>query len=158
MNDLVEEDGTVIEDTDDWFAQDLDGNVWYCGEIAQDFETFEGDAPEELELVDIGGSWKAGREGAKPGILVPAAPEVGDVHRNEVALGEAEDVIEVVSLAGTQTVAAAACAGTCLVVREFTPLEPDMEEETYYAPGVGVILEIDLETGHRAELIEFGQL
>ncbi len=158
VNDVVEEDGAVIEDTDDWFAQDLAGNVWYCGEIAQDFETFEGDAPEELELVDIGGSWKAGREGAKPGILVPAEPEVGDVHRNEVALGEAEDVIEVVSLAGTETVPAAACAGTCLVVREFTPLEPDVEEETYYAPGVGVILEIDLETGDRAELVEFGQL
>jgi hypothetical protein len=67
VNDLVEEDGAPVEDTDDWYAQDLDGNVWYCGEIAKNFELFEGDDPEEAELVDIDGSWKAGRDGAQPG-------------------------------------------------------------------------------------------
>jgi hypothetical protein len=158
VNDVVEEDGVVIEDTDDWLAQDLDGNVWYCGEIAQDFETFEGDVPEELELVDIGGSWKAGRDGAEAGILVPASPEVGAVHRNEVALGEAEDVIEILSVEGTEAALAAACTGDCLVTRDFSPLEPDAEEEKYYAPGVGVIVERVVETDDRAELIEFGQL
>ncbi len=65
VNDVVEEDGEVIEDTDDWYAQDLAGNVWYCGEIAQNFETFEGNDPEEPELVDIEGSFKAGRDGAR---------------------------------------------------------------------------------------------
>ena len=154
VNDVVGEDGEVIEDTDDWYAQDLDGNVWYCGEIAQEFETFEGDDPEQPELVELEGSWKAGRDGSEAGILVPGEPEVGDVIRNEVALGEAEDVIEILSLEGTEAVAAAACAGDCLVVLELTPLEPDAEEETYYAPGIGVILEIDLETGDRFELIE----
>ncbi len=155
VNDVVEEDGEVIEDTDDWFAQDLDGNVWYCGEIARDFEYFEGDEPEVGELVTIEGSWKAGREGAKAGILVPADPEVGDVIRNEVLYGEAEDVIEVLNLAGGESVPAADCDGMCLVLAETTPLEPDANESTYYKPGVGVILEVDEETGDRAELISF---
>ena len=65
VNDIVEEDGEVVEDTDDWFAQDKEGNVWYCGEIARNFEFFDGDEPEIPELVDIDGSWKAGREGGQ---------------------------------------------------------------------------------------------
>jgi len=155
VNDVVEEDGEVIEDTDDWFAQDVDGNVWYCGEIALNFEFFEGDEPEVGELVDIEGSWKAGREGAKAGILVPATPVVGDVFRNEAFYGDAEDVAEVLSLGGGESVAIADCDGICLVLAETTPLEPDANESTYYKPGVGVILEVDEETGDRAELISF---
>ncbi|MBT4162804.1 MAG: hypothetical protein HOC70_04230 [Gammaproteobacteria bacterium] len=155
VNDVVEEDGEIIEDTDDWFAQDMAGNVWYCGEIAQDFEYFEGDEPETAELVEVGGSWKAGREGAKAGVLVPADPEIGDVIRNEVFYGDAEDVIEVLSVTGDESTMVADCEEACLVVKEFTPLEPDTEENTYYKPGVGVILEVDMETGDRAELISF---
>ena len=78
VNDLVIGE-TTSEDTDDWYAQDRDGNVWYCGEIAKNFETFEGDDPEEAELVDIDGSWKTGRDGAKPGILMLTAPAVDDL-------------------------------------------------------------------------------
>ena len=105
VNDVVEEDDDAIEDTDDWYAQDMDGNVWYCGEIAKNFETFEGDDPEDPELVDIEGSWKAGRDYAKPGILMLAAPMVGDVYRQEVSWGDAEDVAEVISTTGSATVA-----------------------------------------------------
>jgi hypothetical protein len=151
--DVVEADGEIIEITEDWYAQDLAGNVWYCGEIAQEFETFEGDDPERPELVDIDGSFKAGREGAKPGILMPASPQEGQAFRQEVALGEAEDLAEVTSLTGTETVPAAACDGDCLVTRDFTPLEPGVNEIKYYAPGVGLILEVDDE-GNRTELVE----
>jgi hypothetical protein len=155
VNDLVEEDGVAIEDTDDWYAQDLDGNVWYCGEIARNFEVFEGDVPEEAELVDIDGSWKAGRDGALPGIIMLALPQVGDVYRQEVALGEAEDAARVISTTGSATVPAASCEGDCVVTRDFTPLEPDANERKFYAPGVGLILERDLESGDRVELVEF---
>jgi hypothetical protein len=153
VNDLVEEDDVPIEDTDDWYAQDLDGNVWYCGEIAKNFETFEGDDPDDPELVDIEGSWKAGRDGAKPGILMPAAPKVGDVYRQEVLLGEAEDVAEVISITGTATVPADSCTKDCLVTRDFTPIEPGVNENKFYKPGVGLILEVDME-GNRVELVE----
>jgi hypothetical protein len=149
----VEADGQVIEITEDWYAQDLAGNVWYCGEIAQELETFEGDDPEQPELVEIDGSFKAGREGAKPGILMPANPQTGQAFRQEVALGEAEDLAEVTSLTGTEMVPAAACDGDCLVTRDFTPLEPGVNEMKYYASGAGLILEVDDE-GNRTELVE----
>lgn len=58
VRDAVSSDGELVEDTDDWFAQDLQGNVWYCGEISKNYELFEGDEPEVAELVDIEGSWK----------------------------------------------------------------------------------------------------
>lgn len=154
VRDVVSEDGEVIEDTDDWFAQDTDGNVWYCGEISQDFEYFDGDDPEK-ELVDLGGSWKSGREGAKAGILVPADPQVGDVIRNEVFYNDAEDLIEIASLTGDESVPAGDCDNTCLMVIETTPLEPDVLEHSFFKTGVGVVLKIDMENGARTELVSF---
>jgi len=155
VNDVVTEDGILVEDTDDWFAQDTDGNVWYCGEIARDYELFEGDNPQTPELIEIGGSWKAGREGAEPGILLPAIPVMGDVIRQEVLYGDAEDVIEILSLTATEAAPGGSCTGNCLQTRDFTPLDGEANENKYYAPGIGLIVEIDLNTGDRVELMEF---
>lgn len=146
VRDLVEADGEVTEDTKDWYAQDIDGNVWYFGEISLNFE--------DGELADIEGSWTAGVEGAKPGMIMKAVPAVGDVYRQEFALGDAEDMAEVLSLTGAGAVPAASCNGGCLVTRDFTPLEPGVEEHKYYVPGIGLILEVDIETGERLELVE----
>lgn len=154
VHDVVEEDGVVVEDTDDWFAQDTDGNVWYCGELSQDFEVFEGDDPEEPELVEIEGSFKAGRDEAKAGILIKAVPEPGDILRQEFALQEAEDVAKVLSVTASAESPAASCTGNCLQTKEYTPLEPDVFEHKFYAPGIGLILEVDME-GNRVELVEF---
>ena len=145
VHDVVADAGEVIEDTWDWYAQDLDGNVWYFGEISQEFV--------DGELVSIDGSWKAGVDGAKPGIIMQAAPEVGDFYRQEFLLGDAEDVAQVVSVTGTAVVPAATCSGDCVVTSDFTPLEPDVAERKFYAPGVGLILEVDVETGDRVELV-----
>ena len=155
INDIADEGGEVIEDTDDWYAQDIFGNLWYCGEIAENFETFEGDDPEEAELVDIEGSWKAGRDGAKAGILFPANPYVGETIRQEVLWGDAEDVITIESLTGTQVTPAASCDATCLVTKDFSALEPGVVEFKYFLPGVGLIAETDPESDERLELIEF---
>ena len=102
--------------------------------------------------MEIEGSFKAGRDSARPGILLLADPQVGDAYRQEMALGEAEDVAEVISITGTESVLAAACSSTCLVTRDFSPLEPGVEENKYYVPGIGLILEVDLEEGDRLEL------
>lgn len=155
VQDTAEEDGEIIESTDDWFAQDVDGNVWYCGEISQNFEFFEGDEPEEAELVDIDGSWKSGRDDAKAGLLLPFAPEVGQIFRQELLFTDAEDAVEILSLEGTESSPVASCNSSCLVTKDFTPLEPDVEENKYYLSGIGLIVEIDLESGERVELIEF---
>ncbi len=153
--DIATAEGVVVEITRDWYAQDVAGNVWYCGEIARNFEVFDGDNPETPELVDIDGSWKAGRDGAEPGILLPFAPQPDDVIRQEVAYGEAEDVIRIDSVTASETSPGGSCNSTCLKTTDFTPLDPDVEENKYYLPGTGLIVEIDVETGDRVELIEF---
>lgn len=146
VTDTVRVDGEVTEDTVDWFAQDIYGNVWYCGESTAEYE--------DGRPVNVDGSFMAGTDGAKPGLIMKATPAVGDVYRQEFDLGNAEDAAEVTSLTGSATVPAASCASTCLVTEETTALSPDALENKYYKPGVGVILEVNLETGERTELIE----
>jgi hypothetical protein len=153
--DTASEDGVVVEITRDWYAQDTAGNVWYCGEIAKNFEVFDGDDPETPELVDIDGSWKSGRDGAEAGMLLPFEPQVGEIIRQEVAYGEAEDVIRIESVTESESAPGGACDGDCLMTTDFTPLEPDVEENKFYAPGIGLIVEVDVETGDRVELAEF---
>jgi hypothetical protein len=145
----------LVEDTDDWLAQALDGAVWYCGEEAKEYETFPGDQPLLPELVSIDGSFKAGRDLAQPGILALAAPVVGDRYREEFSLGNAEDVAEVLSTTYSygesqaldelvpQALADLLCDHDCVVTRNSSPLEPDGFERKYHAPGIGVFLEVD---------------
>jgi hypothetical protein len=148
VHDVVADNtGHTLEDTLDWFAQDLQGNVWYFGELAQQFE--------DGRVAGLEGSWTGGVEGAKPGIVMRAAPNVGDVYRQEFSLGNAEDAAEVLSTTGSETVPAASCSGDCLVTRDFSPLEPDVEEDKYYKSGVGLILEVDPASGERNELVSF---
>ena len=148
VRDIVEEDGVVVEDTVDWHAQDIYGNVWYFGEIAQNFE--------EGILTDLDGSFKAGVEGAAPGISMKAMPMVGDAYRQEWALSEAEDLGEVLSITASETSPAASCDGTCIQTRDFSPLEPEVNENKFYAAGIGVIVEYDTsEPEERGELVEY---
>jgi hypothetical protein len=146
VSDIVTIDGVPVEDTLDWYAQDLYGNVWYFGEVAQNFEAGV--------LSNLDGSWTAGVDGAKPGIVMEAAPQVGDVYRQEFLLGEAEDMADVLDTYGTESTPAAACTGDCVVTHEFTPMDSEANEEKYYAPGIGNILVIDVVSGTREELVE----
>jgi hypothetical protein len=150
VHDVVTDANHVPKEvTDDFFAQQTDGTVWYFGEASQELNA-DGD------VVDVEGSFKAGVDGAKPGIIMEAAPKVGDVYRQEFALGDAEDAADVISTTGSESVPAASCNGTCIVTHEFSPLEPDANEQKFYAPGIGVILEVDVaEGGTRLELISF---
>jgi hypothetical protein len=75
-----------------------------------------------------------------------------------VLYGEAEDVIEIESLTGTEVAPGASCTGNCLVTLDYSPLDPGAAENKYYAPGIGMIVEVDLETGDRLELIDFTAL
>lgn len=147
VRDVVELDGEVIEDTDDWYAQDKEGNVWYFGEISQEFE--------DGELVSLEGSWKAGVDGAKPGIIMKADPQVDDIYRQEFFLGDAEDMGAVVSR-GDETVEVPFGTYTddVLKTEDFTPIEPDVLEFKYYAPNIGLVLEVDPDSGERVELID----
>jgi hypothetical protein len=156
VNDVVaDEDGLVVEDTDDWYGQATNGDVYYCGENAKDYEVFAGDDPETVELVSIDGSFKHGVDGAKAGLQMSATPAVGDIYRQEFALGDAEDGAEVLSTTYSygdgdgldrkvpRELAELFCDGDCVVTREFNLLEPDAEARKYYSPGVGLILEVE---------------
>src|SRR5262249_15176949 len=107
VKDVVKKNGVMTEVTDDWFAQDQAGNVWYCGEMVRVFETFKGDRPQDPELTSIDGSFKAERNGDKPGIIALAAPKIHDAYYEEFSLQNAEDVAEVTSLTGSAAVPAA---------------------------------------------------
>ena len=117
-----------------------------------DAATEPGDSSRSFSLLTPG-SWKSGRDGAKPGIVMLATPVVGDVYRQEFLFSEAEDMGEVMDLNGSETVPFGGLYTNLLVTRDFIPLEPDANELKYYASGVGVILEVDLETGERIELV-----
>src|SRR5215813_3256614 len=98
VRDTVTQDGELIEDTRDWYTQDRQGNVWYFGENA---EQLQGGL-----IVGLQGSWTAGENGAKPGIIMEAHPHVGDFYRQEFSLAVAEDIGEVLSLTAPVTVPA----------------------------------------------------
>jgi hypothetical protein len=158
IRDLVRKNGRLAEAADDWFAQAKDGNVWYCGEEVKNYETFRGDRPRAPELVSIDGSFKAGRNRDKPGIIFRANPHRGDVYLEEFSLGNAEDVTEILSTSyrfGADSeldrfvprrLAAVFCAGDCVVTKNYSLLEPGVFARKYYAPGIGVILEVKPDT------------
>jgi hypothetical protein len=148
VHDTVKTDGQLTEDTLDWFAQDRDGNVWYFGENTHELE--------DGLITTIEGTFMAGVNGDKPGIIMKANPAIGDFYRQEFSLNNAEDFAETVNLSQTVHVP----AGTfhnCLKSKETTPLEPDLLEYKFYAPGVGNVLTIDARTGDREELVRIRQ-
>ena len=150
LRDTVFRNGVLIEDTKDWLAQDRQGNVWYMGEIVQNFE--------EGLLANLNGSFEAGKNSAKAGYWSTAFPQVGDFYRQEWSLNNAEDVVEVVSLDARDTTVPFSqyATGPILKVRATTPLSPSEVEFKYYVPGVGFALEVKPATGERLELVDFG--
>lgn len=144
VRDTVTLGGEFVEDTLDWYAQHEDGGVWYFGEISLNFE--------DGEIVGLEGSWKAGEDGAKPGIVMQGAPVVGLAYRQEWLLGEAEDAGQILALDETVTVP----AGTfdhCVKTLDINPHEPELVEHKLFAPGVGFVFEIKPEEGETVELI-----
>jgi hypothetical protein len=149
VRDIVSEDGEVVEDTLDWFAQDAEGNVWYFGEESKDIE--------DGEVVSTEGSWEAGVDGALPGIVMPANPQVGDSYRQEYYAGEAEDMAEVIAVDETVSVPNGEYTEV-LVTKDTNPLEPEIAEHKYYAKGVGMVFEELIEGGEeRMELVRVEQ-
>lgn len=140
-------DDELVEDTRDWFAQDARGHVWYLGEDTAEYE--------DGVIVSMEGAWKAGVDGALPGIVMLADPQVGDVYRQEYFEGEAEDYAEVISVDASVEVPAGSFTG-CLKTRDLSAIEPALDEFKYYCPGVGNVL---VEEGDvRIELIEYAGL
>jgi hypothetical protein len=133
VDDRVTEDDKLTEKTYDWYAQDKKGNVWYFGEDSKEYENGK--------VKSTGGSWEAGKDGAKPGIIMPADPKIGKTYRQEYYKGEAEDMAKALKVDGSARVPYGSFDHV-LVTAEWTPLEPNVAEHKYYAPGVGNVLEV----------------
>jgi hypothetical protein len=147
VRDTVTVDGELVEDTYDWYGQDEAGNVWYLGEDTAEYENGQ--------VVSTAGAWESGVDGALPGIAMEASPQVGDSYRQEYYQGEAEDMAEVVRVGATEELAGGSI-DDLTVIKEWTPLSPEIVEEKYYAPAVGLVLETTVTGGSgRIELITF---
>lgn len=139
--------GRLQEDTRDYYAQDKAGNVWYFGEAVDNFENGK--------LKDHAGSWEAGVNGAKPGIIMEANPLPGDTYRQEFFPGTAEDQADVVSLEESVQVPYKNYRH-CLETRDYSPLDPGINEYKYYCAGGVLALEREMADGQvlRSELVK----
>lgn len=77
--DRAYEDGLLVEETFDYYAQDTDGNVWYMGEDVTNYLYDDGN----LIGPNNDSAWIAGKNGALPGYIMPAAPGVGLIRADE---------------------------------------------------------------------------
>jgi hypothetical protein len=149
VHDVVTEDGEPVEVTDDWYAQDSGGNIWYLGEDTTEYENGK--------AATTTGSFEAGVDGAQAGIIMPARPEVGMTYRQEYYAGEAEDKGEVVSL-DEQAEVPAGHFKNALMTKELNPIEPKVLEFKFYAPGVGPVLAVTVSGGSdREELVSYSR-
>jgi hypothetical protein len=146
VHDRAFEEGVLVEETFDWFAQDEDGNVWYFGEDSRELDP-------EGNVISTEGSWEAGVDGAEPGIIMLADPRVGNRYHQEFAPGVAEDQAKVLSLDKSKCVPYG-CFDELLLTKEWSRLDPGVVDHKYYAEGIGFILSVMVKGGEeRLELV-----
>jgi hypothetical protein len=147
---LSYEAGVLVEDTFDWFAQNVDGNVWYFGEDTKELD-------ENGNVISTEGSWEAGVDGAQAGIIMLADPKKGDRYQQELAPGVAEDMAQVLGFKESLCVRYG-CFEDVLVTKEWSPLEKGVVEHKYYAEGVGFIFGDMVKGGdEQSELVRIRQ-
>jgi len=149
VRDTVTENGEPVEVTDDWYAQDSDGNIWYLGEDTAEYKNGK--------VANHSGSFEAGVDGAQTGIAMPANPEPGLSYRQEYYEGEAEDEGAVVTVGEEQVqVPFGYFKSGVLMTRDLVPTEPKVQELKFYAPDVGPVLSVHTDgAGGRAELVSY---
>jgi hypothetical protein len=145
VRDEVKLDGVLIEDTYDWYAQDVDGNVWYFGEDVSNYENGV--------FVDKEGSFEAAVDGAKPGIIMLTNPVLEMPYRQEYYFNVAEDWGKVVAKGLTVTTSYGTFTD-CIKTADWNALEPEAPlEYKYYAPGIGMVKEETVGTNEVLELV-----
>ena len=145
VRDTVAEDGAIVEDTFDFYAQDRRGTIWYLGEDTAEFE--------QGRLKTKEGSFEAGVDGARAGIIMPAHPRPGMRYRQELYKGHAEDRGEVLSTREMAETPAGRFE-RALLTKDTSAIEPGVLEYKLYAPGVGPVLTLGVSGGAgREELV-----
>ena len=134
VRDRVYLGGQLVEETEDWYAQDADGNVWYLGEDSKKMKAGR--------VVGTEGSWEWAVKGALPGIVMWSDPttHVGEKYRQEFLKGEAEDFATVVTINQGVKVLSGEFTG-CITTEDGSFVEPNVLETKTYCPKVGFVLE-----------------
>jgi hypothetical protein len=147
VRDVVTEDGQLVEKTDDWYAQDKAGNIWYLGEATTEYENGK--------PVSTEGSFEAGVDGAQAGVIMPAKPRRGLRYRQEHYAGHAEDRGQIVSLREQAEVPFGRFRNV-LMTKDTNPLEPKILELKFYARGIGPVLAVGVSgSSDREELVRY---
>lgn len=120
--------GAIYEVARNYYVEASDGTVCYFGEEVSFYENGQ--------VVNSNGSWRADAAGAKPGIIMPAQPRVGDVYYQELAPGVAQDMGRIAKTDGTLT-ALGKTYDKVVSIFDSNPLEDCDEEEKLYVPGIG---------------------
>jgi hypothetical protein len=142
VRDVLTSNNALVEKTTDWYAQDKSGNVWYFGEDTAEYENGA--------VTSTAGTWLAGVDGALPGMIMKATPQVGDAYRQEYRPGEAEDFARVLKLDASWEVPAGSYKN--VVVTEDTDLlDASKLEQKFYAPGVGFLGSTGSVNGHKED-------
>ena len=130
VSDVVTQNGSLVEKTTDWYAQDKAGAVWYFGENTAEYQNGV--------VTNTSGTWEAGVDKAKPGIVMPAHAKVGVTYRQEYRPGVALDMATILNVNATTKVP----AGTfhkVIVTFDKNPLDPSKKERKWYAPHAGFV-------------------
>ena len=149
VHDVVSLKGEPIEVTDDWYAQDSDGNIWYMGEDTAEYENGK--------VASREGSFEAGVDGAQAGIIMPADPQPGQEYRQEFYKGQAEDYAKVLDLTSSEEVPFGSF-DNLLRTEDVNPLgDPKQVENKFFAEGVGPVLTISItpDKGDREVLLSY---
>jgi hypothetical protein len=149
VSDIARRGRTPVEVTDDYYAQDRCGNIWYFGEATTEYVNGK---PKSTE-----GSFEAGVDGAQPGVIVPSEPRPGLSYRQEYYARHAEDQGQVFSLTEqVETPYGHFGRGRVLMTRDLNSLEPDALEYKFFVRGVGQVLAIAVSGGSdREELVGY---
>jgi len=131
------ENGELVEVSRNFFAMARESkDVFYFGEDVDYYE--------DGEVIGHDGEWRAGEDGARPGLYMPAEPVVGMKYYMEYAPNSAMDRAEIFET-GATVETPKLTFDDCLIVTESSPLEPDDDSYKRYAPDVGMIYDDGLE-------------
>lgn len=132
-------DGVLHEIALNFYVEATDGTVCYFGE---DVEFYD----EMGEFENTDGTWKAGKDGALPGVIMPAMPKVGDAYYQEFAPGIALDMGRVNRDDLTTTIDGKEYE--TIQIMDTNPIDDEEAcelEEKRYAYGVGEVKDTVLE-------------
>ena len=148
VRDIVYDHGKPSEFTDDFYAQDAQGNICYFGEETTSIDLKTGKR-------DSSGSFEAGKNGADAGIAMPAHPYAGETYREEYYKGHAEDRSTVIAL-NQQVEAPAGHFTGAVLTDDHSPLEPTVSEYKLYAKGVGPVVAVSVSgEAEREDLVSY---